>query len=241
MLSTGFGGTTTSDKGIGPGRRRQAATAVVAPTALVGPHATERSTGKSRADWFLGATAEPEDFPRMGNKRCRPGVMLSEEDEKTVSVSPMFRVLSHLKGAQHDVEVRRDDPLAAQPGLPDPLGPVRAGRGGGVRGLHAVVGVYGDGSHSAPLAKYADRRPPTTPCSSSVACPSPASPPRPTEPPSLRRHDTPASAIRCRGGRFRLSVDRALARSVGPRAGVHVPGAVGRRRSMRIPRPTPAA
>jgi hypothetical protein len=27
-----------------------------------------------------------------------------------------------------------------------------------VRGLHAVVGVYGDGSHSAPLAKYADRR-----------------------------------------------------------------------------------
>src|SRR4051794_19964590 len=24
-----------------------------------------------------------------------------------------------------------------------------------VRGLHAVVGVYGDGSHSAPLAKYA--------------------------------------------------------------------------------------
>ena len=26
-----------------------------------------------------------------------------------------------------------------------------------VRGLHAVVGVYGDGSHSAPLAKYADR------------------------------------------------------------------------------------
>jgi hypothetical protein len=27
-----------------------------------------------------------------------------------------------------------------------------------VRGLHAVVGVYGDGSHSAPLAKYGDRR-----------------------------------------------------------------------------------
>ena len=27
-----------------------------------------------------------------------------------------------------------------------------------VRGLHAVVGVYGDGTHSAPLAKYADRR-----------------------------------------------------------------------------------
>jgi hypothetical protein len=27
-----------------------------------------------------------------------------------------------------------------------------------VRGLHAVVGVYGDDSHSAPLAKYADRR-----------------------------------------------------------------------------------
>lgn len=27
-----------------------------------------------------------------------------------------------------------------------------------VRGLHAVVGVYGDGSNSAPLAKYADRR-----------------------------------------------------------------------------------
>lgn len=26
------------------------------------------------------------------------------------------------------------------------------------RGLHAVVGVYGDGSHSAPMAKYADRR-----------------------------------------------------------------------------------
>ena len=26
------------------------------------------------------------------------------------------------------------------------------------RGLHAVVGVYGDGSHSAPLAKYSDRR-----------------------------------------------------------------------------------
>jgi hypothetical protein len=28
----------------------------------------------------------------------------------------------------------------------------------GLRGLHAVVGVYGDGSHSAPLAKYADGR-----------------------------------------------------------------------------------
>ena len=28
----------------------------------------------------------------------------------------------------------------------------------GSRGLHAVVGVYGDGTHSAPLAKYADRR-----------------------------------------------------------------------------------
>ena len=27
-----------------------------------------------------------------------------------------------------------------------------------VRGLHVVVGFYGDGSHSAPLAKYADRR-----------------------------------------------------------------------------------
>ena len=27
-----------------------------------------------------------------------------------------------------------------------------------VRGLHVVVGVYGDGTHSAPLAKYADRR-----------------------------------------------------------------------------------
>ena len=27
-----------------------------------------------------------------------------------------------------------------------------------VRGLHAVVGVYGDGTNSAPLAKYADRR-----------------------------------------------------------------------------------
>ena len=27
-----------------------------------------------------------------------------------------------------------------------------------LRGLHAVVGVYGDGSHSAPLAKYADPR-----------------------------------------------------------------------------------
>ena len=27
-----------------------------------------------------------------------------------------------------------------------------------VRGLHAVVGVYGDGSHSAPLAKYSGRR-----------------------------------------------------------------------------------
>ena len=28
----------------------------------------------------------------------------------------------------------------------------------GLRGLHAIVGVYGDGSHSAPLAKYADPR-----------------------------------------------------------------------------------
>ena len=27
-----------------------------------------------------------------------------------------------------------------------------------LKGLHAVVGVYGDGSHSAPLAKYADPR-----------------------------------------------------------------------------------
>jgi hypothetical protein len=26
------------------------------------------------------------------------------------------------------------------------------------RGLHTVVGVYGDGSHSAPLAKFADCR-----------------------------------------------------------------------------------
>jgi hypothetical protein len=26
----------------------------------------------------------------------------------------------------------------------------------GLKGLHAVVGVYGDGSHSAPVAKYAD-------------------------------------------------------------------------------------
>jgi hypothetical protein len=26
------------------------------------------------------------------------------------------------------------------------------------RGLHVVVGIYGDGSQSAPLAKYADRR-----------------------------------------------------------------------------------
>ncbi len=25
------------------------------------------------------------------------------------------------------------------------------------KGLHAVVGVYGDGSHSAPLAKYGNR------------------------------------------------------------------------------------
>ena len=25
-------------------------------------------------------------------------------------------------------------------------------------GLHTVIGVYGDGSHSAPLAKYADSR-----------------------------------------------------------------------------------
>ena len=30
--------------------------------------------------------------------------------------------------------------------------------GVGYKGLHAVVGVYGDGSHSAPLAKYADPR-----------------------------------------------------------------------------------
>ncbi len=28
----------------------------------------------------------------------------------------------------------------------------------GLKGLHAVVGVYGDGSYSAPLAKYADPR-----------------------------------------------------------------------------------
>ncbi len=28
----------------------------------------------------------------------------------------------------------------------------------GLKNLHAVVGVYGDGSHSAPLAKYADIR-----------------------------------------------------------------------------------
>jgi hypothetical protein len=27
-----------------------------------------------------------------------------------------------------------------------------------IKGLHAVVGVYGDGSHSAPLAQYGDRR-----------------------------------------------------------------------------------
>lgn len=27
-----------------------------------------------------------------------------------------------------------------------------------LKGLHAVVGVYADGSHSAPLAKYADPR-----------------------------------------------------------------------------------
>lgn len=27
-----------------------------------------------------------------------------------------------------------------------------------LRGLHAVVGVYPDGSHSAPLAKYSDPR-----------------------------------------------------------------------------------
>ena len=27
-----------------------------------------------------------------------------------------------------------------------------------LRGLHALVGVYADGSHSAPLAKYADPR-----------------------------------------------------------------------------------
>ena len=25
-------------------------------------------------------------------------------------------------------------------------------------GLHTVIGIYGDGSHSAPLAKYADHR-----------------------------------------------------------------------------------
>jgi len=27
-----------------------------------------------------------------------------------------------------------------------------------LKGLHAIVGVYGDGAHSAPLAKYADPR-----------------------------------------------------------------------------------
>jgi len=27
-----------------------------------------------------------------------------------------------------------------------------------LKGLHAIVGIYGDGSHSAPLAKYADPR-----------------------------------------------------------------------------------
>jgi hypothetical protein len=27
-----------------------------------------------------------------------------------------------------------------------------------LKGLHAIVGVYSDGSHSAPLAKYADPR-----------------------------------------------------------------------------------
>ena len=27
-----------------------------------------------------------------------------------------------------------------------------------MHGLHTVIGVYGDGSHSAPLAKYADAR-----------------------------------------------------------------------------------
>ncbi len=29
---------------------------------------------------------------------------------------------------------------------------------GELHGLHTVIGVYGDGSHSAPLAKYADAR-----------------------------------------------------------------------------------
>jgi hypothetical protein len=29
---------------------------------------------------------------------------------------------------------------------------------GELNGLHTVFGVYGDGSHSAPLAKYADAR-----------------------------------------------------------------------------------
>ena len=29
---------------------------------------------------------------------------------------------------------------------------------GVLHGLHTVIGVYGDGSHSAPLAKYADAR-----------------------------------------------------------------------------------
>ncbi len=29
---------------------------------------------------------------------------------------------------------------------------------GEMHGLHTVIGVYGDGSHSAPLAKYADAR-----------------------------------------------------------------------------------
>ena len=29
---------------------------------------------------------------------------------------------------------------------------------GEIHGLHTVIGVYGDGSHSAPLAKYADAR-----------------------------------------------------------------------------------
>jgi hypothetical protein len=28
----------------------------------------------------------------------------------------------------------------------------------GLKGLHAIVGVYGDGSHSAAVAKYADPR-----------------------------------------------------------------------------------
>ena len=28
----------------------------------------------------------------------------------------------------------------------------------GLKGLHAIVGVYGDGSRSAPVAKYADHR-----------------------------------------------------------------------------------